>query len=347
MSTSGTADATAPRGSVVPRRVLVLGGTAWLGRLVAEGARDVGHEVTVLARGASGPAPEGVHVVTADRDDADGLVAVTGRPWDVVVELTSTPSRARRAVVALAPTTTRWIAVSTTSVYADTATTGGDETAATVVPVDDDDEDAPYAEAKVAVERAVVEGAGAGRVLVLRAGLLGGPGDLSGRSGWWPWRASRPGVLLAPDDPGLPTQLVDARDVAAFVVAQVTAGAAGVTGVLDVVGPVVPFAEHLATALEVAGRARDDVVLVPPGRLADLGVQPWAGPSSLPLWLPRPGHDGFVSRSGAAARDSGLACRPLVETLRDVLAWERRRDDQPRRAGLTTDDERRVLAGLG
>ena len=322
----------------------MLGGTAWLGRLVAEGARDAGHEVTVLARGASGPAPEGVHVVTADRDDPDGLVAVTGRPWDAVVELTSTPSRARRAVDALAPTTTRWIVVSTTSVYADTATSGGDEAASTVVPVDGDE--APYAEAKVAVERAVVDVAGAGRVLVLRAGLLGGPGDLSGRSGWWPWRASRPGVLLAPDDPGLPTQLVDARDVAAFVVAQVTAGAVGVTGVLDVVGPVVPFGEHLATALHVAGRALDDVVLVPPDQLADLGVQPWAGPSSLPLWLPRPGHDGFVSRSGAAACDSGLACRPLVDTLRDVLAWERRRDDQPRRAGLAPDDERRVLAGL-
>ena len=324
-----------------PLSVLVLGGTAWLGRLVAEGARDAGHDVTVLARGAAGAPPDGVRMVAADRDEVGCYAEVAGSDWDAVVELTSTPSRARGAVTALGPRTARWVVISTTSVYSDTATTGGDETAAVVEPGTTDD--APYAEAKVAIEQLVREGAGESCSLVLRAGLLGGPGDLSGRSGWWPWRASRPGPLVVPDEPDLPTQLLDARDLAAFVVAQLAGGA---TGVLDVVGPVVRFGDLVATALQVADRASDEVLVLPPARLEALGVQHWAGPSSLPLWLPRPGHDGFVSRSGAAARVSGLTVRPLTETFRDVLAWEAGRSDQPRRAGLTPDDERRVLNGL-
>lgn len=324
-----------------PLRVLVLGGTAWLGRLVAEGARDAGHDVTVLARGDSGAPPDDVHMVLVDRDGADAYADVAGSHWDAVVELTSTPSRARGAIAGLGTRAARWIVISTTSVYVDTATTGGDETAAVVEPGTADD--APYAAAKVAIEGLVRGGAGEDRVLVLRAGLLGGPGDLSGRSGWWPWRASRPGPLVVPDEPDLPTQLLDARDLASFVVAQL-AGTA--VGVLDAVGPVVRFGDLVSTAMDLAGRSPDDVLVVPPARLEALGVQHWAGPSSLPLWLPRPGHDGFVSRSGAAARASGLVTRPLAETLRDVLAWEASRGDQPRRAGLTPDDERRVLAGL-
>ncbi|GAB2968971.1 SDR family oxidoreductase [Frigoribacterium salinisoli] len=318
----------------------MLGGTAWLGRLVAEGARDAGHDVTVLARGEAGAPPDGVRSVVADRDEVGCYAEVALSDWDAVVELTSTPSRTLGALSALGPRTARWVVISTTSVYSDTATTGADETAAVVDPGTTDD--APYAAAKVAIEQLVREGAGESRTLVLRAGLLGGAGDLSGRSGWWPWRASRPGPLVVPDEPDLPTQLLDARDLAAFVVAQLVGGA---VGVLDVVGPVVPFGDLVATALEVAGRSSDDVLVVPPALLEALGVQYWAGPSSLPLWLPRPGHDGSVSRSGAAARASGLTTRPLARTLRDVLAWEATRDDQPRRAGLTPDDERRVLDG--
>ena len=350
-----------------PGPVLVLGGTAWLGRLVAEGLRDRGHPVTVLARGRSGPAPAGVEVVHADRDDPGALDGVADRAWTAVVDLTSTPSHARSAAAALAGRSAHVVVVSSVSVYADTSVVGADERAATVPATDD----AGYAAAKVAVEDAWRSATPA--VTVLRAGLLGGPGDESGRSGWWPWRLGRGGRLPVPDAPS-PTQLLDVRDLADLVVRLVgrgASGARGAGGVLDVVGPVVPLADHLAVAREVAAAGRTpgarpaavadeataerrepgtgvgvgaELVPVASADLLAAGVQPWAGPCSLPLWVPGADHAGFASRSGAAARASGLVTRPLAETLTDVLAWELARGDQPRGAGLTDDE---VLRALG
>lgn len=329
---SRTAGAPAP----APGPVLVLGGTAWLGRLVAERLRDRGHAVTVLARGRSGVPPEGVEVVTADRDDPRGLDAVRDRAWSTVVELTSTPAHARAAAAALGTRTEHVVVVSSVSVYADATVVGADKRAETVAPADDEG----YAAAKVAVEDAWRS---AGSTTVLRAGLLGGPGDESGRSGWWPWRFAQGGAVPVPAE-RTSTQLLDVRDLADFVA---DLAAQEPKGVLDVVGPVVPLDEVLRTAATVAGDDAARIVLVPTRDLVAAGVQPWAGPCSLPMWVPGADHAGFASRSGAAARASGLVTRSLDGTLRDCLAWERRRGDQPRGAGLTRDDERRVLGTGG
>lgn len=324
-------------------RFLVLGGTAWLGREVAEQALRAGHDVTVLARGESGPPPAGAHVVIADRSHPDAYDQAGGE-WDVVVDVARQPTHVRGAVAALGPRTGTWVFVSSCSVYAGHDQPGADESAPLLEPCEvDEDGFETYGARKVACEQHVLA-ALSDRALVARAGLIGGPGDVSDRTGYWPLRFAHPattdGSVLVPDIP-LTTQLVDARDLAAWLVG---AGAQGATGVVNASGPTVPLAEHLATARRVAGHD-GDVVAVPPQWLEDHGVAPWSGERSLPLWLPLPEYAGFMARDTSAAEALGLLTRPLEDTLRDVLEWELRQGPgRLRRAGLSPGDERELLA---
>lgn len=196
-----------------------------------------------------------------------------------------------------------------------------------------------YGEAKAAIERATAELA-AGKAHLCRAGLIGGPGDGSDRYGYWPARFARADApVLAPDIPAEATQVIDVRDLAAWLL---SAAADGVTGALNAVGESVPFAEYLAEARRSAGTAAH-MVAVPADWLAAHGANYWSGPESLPLWLP-PGHGGFAARSNAAALAAGLRLRPWQETVRDTLADERRRGlGRDRKAGLSFDTERRLL----
>ena len=321
----------------------MLGGTAWLGREVAEEALQAGHDVTVLARGESGAPPAGARVVTADRSRPDAYAEVGGE-WDVVVDVARQPSHVRGAVAALGPRTGTWVFVSSCSVYAGHDQPGADESAPLLAPSEVDEEGfETYGERKVACEQHVLA-AMPGRALVARAGLIGGPGDISDRTGYWPLRFAHPattdGSVLVPDST-LTTQLVDARDLAAWLVA---AGARGATGVVNASGPTLPLSEHLATARRVAGHD-GDVVPVPPQWLEDHAVAPWSGERSLPMWLPEPEYAGFMARDTSAAQALGLLARPLEDTLRDVLEWELRQGPgRPRRAGLSPADERALVA---
>ncbi|QKE84238.1 NAD-dependent epimerase/dehydratase family protein [Arthrobacter sp. NEB 688] len=326
-------------------RLLVLGGTAFLGRALAHAGLERGHDVTCVARGRSGAVAPGVTLVRADRDDPSaGLGGVESDDWDAVVDVARDPGQVRRAVAALAGRAGHWGLVSTGNVYADHSVPGADESTPLLAPRDVGGEDPDaYGGAKVACEQAVLEGLGAGRTLVARAGLIGGPGDTSGRTGWWPWRFAHPaapGRVLAPDALGDPTQVLDARDLAAWMV---RCAETGTTGVVDAVGPTTTIGRLLAASREAAG---SDAQAVPadPAWLAEQGVGPWMGPRSLPLWLPVAEYGGFAARTGEAARALGLTHRPLVETLRDTLAWEETRPaDQPRRTGLDDADERALL----
>ncbi|MDQ0743680.1 2'-hydroxyisoflavone reductase [Clavibacter sp. B3I6] len=327
-------------GGTPPRDVLVLGGTAWIGRLVAERLTARGDRVTCLARGTGGSVPDGTRFVAADRDRSDAYAAVAGSDWDEVVDLTSSAEHARSAVAALADRARHWTFVSTVSVYASVERPGDDETAALVDPVDL----TQYGQAKVAAERAVTA-ALAGRRMIVRPGLVVGPGDDSDRFGHWPARfaLAGDGPVLVPDATGLRAQVVDARDLADLVV---DVGVRGLDGVVDAVGESVPLAEVLDLAAEAAGSTGERVA-ASDGQLADADVRHWAGPRSLPLWLPREAA-GFASRSDAGIRALGARRRPLAATMRDVLADERARGlDRPRRAGLTRDEELEVLASLG
>ena len=205
-----------------------------------------------------------------------------------------------------------------------------------------------YGEAKVAGERLVVDALGPDRSLLARVGLIGGPGDVFDRTGYWPSRFAAPaatdGSVLVPDEADLPVSVIDVRDLAAWLL---DAGGRGVAGAYDVVGPRLGLAEHLTTARRVAAHTAP---LRPASSawLLERGVEPWMGPCSLPLWLPDPGWRGFNARDGGRARAAGLVTRPLDETLADTLTWERgRAADRERRSGLTVEEERRLLAELG
>jgi nucleoside-diphosphate-sugar epimerase len=327
--------------------LLVLGGTAWLGREVAAAGAALGEDVTILARGQSGQPPADVSVVRADRSDPDAYDQVRDREWDVVVDVSRQPSQVASALAALGARAASWVFVSSASVYAGGQCEGDDETAELLAPHDADDEGwETYGARKVACERRVLDAVG-DRALVARSGLIAGPGDHTDRTGYWPLRFAHPaaddGSVLVPDSPLL-TQVLDARDLAHWMV---RAGLARATGVVNASGPVVPLTEHLATARSVAGHT-GPVVAVDQDWLAAHEVAPWSGERSLPLWLPLPEYAGFMARSTAAAEALGLVARPLEDTLADTLAWEvASGPGRARKAGLAPADEVALLADAG
>lgn len=319
----------------------MLGGTAWLGGTIARAALERGHDVTCLARGSS-PAPAGSTFVSADREDDDALAPLASRSWDAVVDVSRQPGQVRRAVRDLRPR--HWVFVSSGNVYADFSSIGQDEDAPIRPPLPGDvmDDMSTYGEAKVSCENAV-RGAGASATIV-RSGLIGGPGDWSGRTGYWPWRFAHPtgDDVIVPDDPDFPCAVIDVRDLASWVV---TAAEQALDATINAAGPTVPLHEVLDAAARVAGstaRPRP----VPAEELAGLEVAAWMGPASLPLWIDDPEWRGFATMSTDRARAAGLVTRPLEDTLRDTLAYENERTE-PRQAGLSDEDERRVRAALG
>ena len=318
------------------RRILVLGGTGWLGREIARQARDSGAEVVCLARGESGSAPDGVQLVRADRSLA-GAYEGLGGEWDDVVELASEPQLVASALKALAARAAHWTLVSTVSVYADNSTPGADETAQLVEPQNL----AEYPDAKVVAERASAAKLG-DRLLIARPGLIAGPGDPSDRLGYWPARLHLGGDVLAPTMSQRFVQFIDVEDLADWIV---SAGAAGITGVVNAVGEAHTMHDFFRAARSVAG-FDGELITVDDGELLALDVHYWAGPRSLPLWLPIEAV-GFAQRDGSAFVATGGRSRPLADTLTRVLTDEISRGlDRPRRSGLTTDEEQEVLAAV-
>lgn len=327
-------------------RLLVLGGTAWLGRTVATDAVARGHDVTCLARGRSGTVAEGVDPVMSDRTRPGAYETVAQQDWDAILDVSRQPGQVRGALDALGARTAYLAFVSTGNVYADHLTPGADESA-TLLPALTSDEMGSmdeYGPAKVACELAVLERMGVERCLIARSGLIGGPGDPFDRSGYWPLRFAVPGTpdgaVVVPDVPDLNTQLLDVRDLASWLV---DCCERRTPGVVDTVGERMPLADHLSLARAVAGHSGP---LLPASQqwLEEHEVDHWMGPRSMPLWLPLPEYAGFAARSGTAARALGLTHRPLADTLADTLDWERTLPSgRPRQAGLT-DGEAAELA---
>lgn len=305
-------------------KLLILGGTRFLGRHLAEQALAAGHAVTLLHRGQSGPGlfPQAEHRIADRNGDLAALAESAGGTWDAVIDTSAyVPRHVRRVAEVLAGRVGHYQLVSTISVYAEFADAGTPEDAPRAVLADPATEQVTgetYGGLKALCEDAAwaAEAAFGGRVLVNRPGLLVGPFDPTGRFSWWVQRVQQGGTVLAPGDPATPVQFIDARDAAAWMLRQAEAGT---TGVANLTGPVQPLTlgALLDTAVATLGPAGTTLRWVDEAWLLAQGVQPW---SDLPVWLPR-AQAGLHAVSLARAVATGLACRPLAETLRDTAAW--------------------------
>lgn len=329
--------------------VLVLGGTSWLGGAVARHALRQGHDVTCLARGESGPVPEGATLVRGDRTTPEAYAALPpGQRWDLVVDLTRQPGQARGALAALADRAGKWAFVSSGSVYADHSVVGGG-TDLPLLPAVDADETTPedYGGAKVACEEAVRRARG-DDALIARSGLIAGFGDPSDRFGYWVGRMALAvedgGPVLVPERIDRGAQVVDVVDLAGWLV---DAGLAGTTGTLDAYGPRHTLGDLLEVAAAVAGFTGERVP-ASDEHLLTAGVEEFMGERSLALWLADPAWLGFSAHDDAGAVAAGLHARPLEATTSDALAWERRLGltRTGRRAGLDRADELALVEAL-
>jgi nucleoside-diphosphate-sugar epimerase len=330
-------------------RVLILGGTAWLGGTVARYAVGQGHAVTCLARGESGSVPDGAALVTGDRDRPDAYRPLVDTRWDLVVDVSRQPGQVRSALTALSDRTERWVFVSSGSVYADHSRPGaGIDTP--LLPALEGDEAAPetYGEGKVACEEACRAARG-DDVLLARSGLIVGYGDRSDRLGYWPGRYALAqedgGPVLVPERTDRPAQFLDVTDLAEWIV---DAGLRGVTGAVDAYGPRRVLRDVLGAARETAGFSGEEVP-VSDETLRGAGVEEYMGARSLPLWIADEEWAGFSDRDTSSARSAGLEARDLDDTLRDALAWERELglDRTGRKAGLDRSEELRILQERG
>ncbi|MFC5666820.1 NAD-dependent epimerase/dehydratase family protein [Kitasatospora misakiensis] len=326
-------------------RLLLLGGTEFVGRAVAEAALERGWEVTVFHRGTHA-APSGARVLHGDRTAEGGLAALAEGEWDAVVDTWSAaPSVVRDSARLLADRVGRYAYVSSRSVYAYPSPAGADESAPLVEGSPDDGE-RPYPESKRGGELAVLDAFG-DRALLIRAGLIVGRYENIGRLPWWLNRIARGGPVLAPGPRELGVQFIDVRDLAEWTLDAV---AAGLGGPYDLVGPRghSTMGELLEACAAVTG-SDAELRWTAPEAIAAAGIEPWI---PLPFWVP-PGelydtvHGADVSKALAA----GLRCRPAAETVADTWAWLRsiggvapHRGDRPT-VGLDPELEAKALAG--
>ena len=333
-------------------RILVIGGGVFLGAAIVDSALACGHTLTVFNRGrARSNWPARVEAIIGDRSSDLGLLQ--GRDFDAVIDVCGyVPADLRASAAALA-SCRRYCFVSSISAYASFAHAPVRESdalaASDAIAEDDADRARHYGPQKAACERVVTAAFGE-RALIVRPGLIVGPGDRTGRFSYWPWRALAGGEILVPDvSGGDPIQLIDVRDLADWIVHAVEADASGpfnATGPQD--GRACGWPEVLEACIDAA-RRRGGAPLrfVPVGEafLVEQGVAPW---NELPLWVPSTDADhlGFARVDCSRAVDAGLVTRPLAETVDAVLdEFATLVDDDPRRRGkLTPDRERELIA---
>ncbi|MBM7076009.1 NAD-dependent epimerase/dehydratase family protein [Micromonospora humida] len=309
-------------------RLLMLGGTGFVGSaIVAEGVRR-GWTVTMFNRGIHGPTPPGVHRLRGDRTAPGGLAELAGGAWDVVVDTWDGAPRAVRDAATLLRSAGHYAYVSSCSVYAPPVLPGGGEESAVVSSAADDTGDDDYARCKAGGELAAT-GVFGDRALLVRAGLILGPGEDIGRLPWWLRRVARGGDVLAPGPADLPVQYVDVRDLAAFTLDRAAEGVGGAFNVISRPGHTT-MGELLAEAVAATG-ADARLRWTDPEVILAAGIEPW---NDLPIWIP-PGHEyRWLQQCGVEkAYAAGLTCRPVTETVGDTWRWLERVGTVPPRAG--------------
>src|ERR1700734_3145811 len=330
-------------------RILVLGGTKFIGVHIVELALAHGHSVTLFNRGKTnaGIFPQLVHL-KGDRDAQLG--ALKGKHWDAVIDDSGyVPRHVKLSAELLAPNVQRYIFISTIGVYANFAIPSTEDSPVskiadeTTEKVDSDS----YGPLKALCEKAA-EKAMPGRVAVVRPGLIVGPRDPTDRFTYWPARAARGGEMVVPEKPSDRVQFIDARDLAIFVLRLAerrTVGTFNATSPpgMFTIGDVVAASITAANAT-VKPNPAPNPVWVPAEFLEKQKVQPW---SDMPVWIPAAGeYAGFADASVTRALREGLSIRPVQPTVNDTLAWHLQRPEAERAklsAGLTPEREQAVL----
>jgi 2'-hydroxyisoflavone reductase len=320
-------------------RILVLGGTRFAGRAIVDAAVGRGDTVTLFNRGKTDPGLyPGLETVIGDRT-AD-LSALDGREFDVVMDVACyDPAVARLSAEAFRDRTGRYVFVSSVSAYARQSTT------------EEQLEDAPLAELKPdrpaypdnygankALCEALVQEVYGDRALIGRPGLITGPHDPTDRFPYWPRRIAAGGRVLAPGDPVDLTQVIDVRDLAAFLL---DACHRDRGGVYNLTGTPRPFG-ILLDLCRTATYSDAELTWIPSQRLIDAGVDPGGG---IPLWVAEKGYEAFNDVDSSRAVGAGLNCRPITETIRDTLSWDLARGG-PETWGLSPAEEARLLTEL-
>jgi 2'-hydroxyisoflavone reductase len=330
-------------------RILVLGGTSFLGRAIVDAALGRGDTVTLFNRGKTNPGLyPGAETVIGGR--TEDLSPLDGREWDAVIDVACyEPEVARLSARAFAERTGRYVFVSTVSVY---ASHGTRESQLEDAPVGELREGMTFPEdygPKKALAEAIVREAYDERALIARPGLIAGPHDTTDRFPYWPRRIARAGRdaadgrngrVLAPGDPADPTQFIDVRDLAAWLADSCHHGRGGV---FNLTGTPVPFG-MLLDLCKTAAYSGAELTWVPSERLVAAGVEPWMG---VPVWIAAPGWEAHGDVDNSRAIAAGLTFRPVLATIRDTLAWDLARGGPaPGDEGLSRAEEERLLREL-
>jgi 2'-hydroxyisoflavone reductase len=320
-------------------KLLVIGGTRFVGRAFVEQAVRHGHDVAVFHRSVSEPEDfPGVEHLHGDRDGDLGLLR--GRSWDAVLDTCAyVPRAVREAAVVLQDLAGHYTLVSTLSVHPDDMPAGSTERAAihqSPFPRTEMVTAETYGPLKVACEHEASAAFG-NRCLIIRPGYIVGPHDPSDRFTFYLRRAAGGGEMAAPGPPDAPLQVVDVRDLAAFMLGRIEAADSGVFGVVGP-GERIVMRDVLETARDVAG-ADTTFTWMSEGFLDAVGeqAQQW-----FPMWEPQ--FPGVHTYDPAKAVAAGLRCRPFAETVGDTLAWDKERGQPELRTGLSTEMERELLA---
>jgi 2'-hydroxyisoflavone reductase len=326
-------------------RILIIGGTRFVGRHLAEAAMAAGHEVTLLHRGRSRPdsLADAEHLLT-DRD-AD-LSVLDGRSFDATIDVCAYwPRQVRSLAAALGDRGGQHVYISSVSAYAEPGRPGGDESIP-LATIDADDPDAlemtdtAYGPLKALCERAATDAYGADAVTIVRPTYVVGPYDPTGRFTWWVDRLARGGPVLCPGPADSPMQLIDARDQAAWIVGLVESKT---TGAFHPCSPVPPwsFADMIGAIAATLGSDAEPIWVDGAAVRAE-GVDG----GDLPLWS-EGAHEQMLALDPGAAVATGLAPRPLVETIRDTAEWMATKRWRRDEVGLDPARETELLERLG
>ena len=334
-----------------PLRILVLGGTGFIGPHQIRYALARGHKVSMFNRGKTNPGlfPSGVEHLQGDRNASDYKSLQSGE-WDAVIDNPSTlPRWVREAANVLRDRAGQYVFISTLSVYKDHSKVNMDErdpVAELADPTVEQITGETYGGLKAASEAEARKAFGS-RATVVRPGLIVGPGDPTDRFTYWPVRIARGGDVLAPGDPLNPVQIIDARDLAEWTVRIVEEK---VFGTYNAIGPAgqMTMSDMLGGIRAVVpGSVPVTFHWVPASFLEAQKVAPW---SDMPVWIPAAGeYAGFGRRSNAAAIANGLTFRPLADTARATLEYHESRSEERKakmRAGIAAEREKEVLAAF-